>query len=151
MAVRPVRRADPALPEAHGRQAVQVSSVRTLLRQVRPSRASHETAHAQRTKKSVKKQKLLKSKTKRFFSKNNVPIVLSNKKVKKRPITSYDQEELIFKKTRNCDFKMLPSSKDIIFKMQKKSISTKETKNKNAQKNNQRSSPSPEKEISHED
>jgi hypothetical protein len=62
----------------------------------------------------VKKQKLLKSKTKRFFSKNNVPIVLSNKKVKKRPITSYDQEELIFKKTRNCDFKMLPSSKDII-------------------------------------
>jgi hypothetical protein len=114
MAIRPVRRADPALPEAHGRQAVQVPRVRTLLRQVRSSRASHETAHAQRTEKSVKKQKLLKSKTKRFFSKNNVPIVLSNKKVKKRPITSYDQEELIFKKTRNCDFKMLPSSKDII-------------------------------------
>jgi hypothetical protein len=69
MAVRPVRRADPALPEAHGRQAVQVSSVRTLLRQVRPSRASHETAYAQRTKKSVKKTKTFKIENKKVFLK----------------------------------------------------------------------------------
>jgi hypothetical protein len=48
---------------------------------------------------------------------------------------------------------MLPSSKDIILKVQNKSISTKETKNKtkNAQKNNQRNSPSSEWEMSHED
>lgn len=47
LALRPFGRADPALPQAHRRQALQVQGVRPLLRPIRPPRPAHEEAHAQ--------------------------------------------------------------------------------------------------------
>lgn len=44
VAVRAVRRADAALPQAHRRQAVQVRGLRAFLRQERPPGAAHEAA-----------------------------------------------------------------------------------------------------------
>lgn len=47
VAVRALGRADSPLPQAHGRQALQVRRVRALLRAQRPPRAAHEAPPAQ--------------------------------------------------------------------------------------------------------
>lgn len=47
MAVRALGRADPPLPQAHRRQAVQVRGVRAVVRALRPPRPAHEEAPAQ--------------------------------------------------------------------------------------------------------
>jgi hypothetical protein len=45
--IREIGRADAALQEAHGSQALQVRDLREELRSVRPLGASHEAAHAE--------------------------------------------------------------------------------------------------------
>lgn len=48
MEIRAERRADPPLPQAHGRQALQVPQLRSLLLAIRPPGAAHEAPHVRR-------------------------------------------------------------------------------------------------------